>query len=71
MDWRYYVKTNENGKPILLFRIDPGTGVEEILGQKGFEPAPGFFEDIADGSFDYAPIPEEKAKQEFPNAFNA
>jgi hypothetical protein len=70
MAFHYYVKTNDKGRPILLFRVNPDAGTEEIYGAKGFVPAPGFLEDIVDGSFDYAPIGEKQAKEVFPQAFD-
>jgi hypothetical protein len=71
MDFRYYIKANETGRPILLFRVNPDAGTEEIYSAQGFVPAPGFLEDIVDGSFDYAPIGEKRAREVFPQAFNA
>jgi hypothetical protein len=32
-------------------------------------PAPGSYEDILESSFDYVPLPEDKAREFFPKAF--
>ena len=57
-----------NDKPTILFRMSADDG-EQVLNMDGWGPAPGSYEDILKGSFDYVPLPEDKARDFFPKGF--
>ena len=57
-----------NDKPKILFRMNAGDG-EQMFRRDGWGPAPGSYEDILEGSFDYVPIGEENARSFFPEGF--
>ena len=58
-----------NDVPKILFRMDADNG-EEVFNPDGWNPAPGSYEDILEGSFDYVPLPEDKARRFFPEGFS-
>jgi hypothetical protein len=53
---------------VILFRMS-AEGGEEVLNMDGWGPAPGSYEDILEGSFDYQPIGEKLARDYFPKGF--
>lgn len=55
-------------KPVILFRVS-AEGGEEVLAMQGWKPAPGSYEDILEGSFDYVPLDEDLARDYFPKGF--
>jgi hypothetical protein len=67
MAFNYWCKLRGN-KPVILFRMS-AEGGEEVLNMDGWGPAPGSYEDILEGSFDYQPIGEKLARDYFPKGF--
>jgi hypothetical protein len=67
MAFNYWCKLRGN-KPVILFRMS-AEGGEEVLAMQGWKPAPGSYEDILEGSFDYQPIGEGLARDYFPKGF--
>lgn len=69
----FYAKFDEAGEPAVLFRVYlAGGGADEQVfkpEQGQWVAAEGFLEDVIEGSFDYGPIEESKAKAAFPEAF--
>lgn len=72
MAFRFFTKLNDDDQPIALFRVDPEANAEQAwTTKKGWIDTPGFLESIADGAFQYAPITDQDAKDNFPAAFDA
>ena len=57
-----------NDKPTILFRMSADDG-EQVFRRNGWQPAPGSYDDILEGSFDYEPIGEGNAREFFPEGF--
>ena len=65
--YKYWCKIRD-AKPVILFRMNADDG-EQVLAMDGWQPAPGAYEDIVDGTFDYRPIGEAAAIEYFPKGF--
>jgi hypothetical protein len=65
--YTYWCKLRGN-RPVILFRMSADDG-EQVFRSNGWQAAPGSYEDILEGSFDYVPIGEGNAREFFPEGF--